>query len=454
MERFWEHVVEPVARALQPRVILHFGARRDGVVDRLAVLAAAVGADLHVTAVNPEVEFAAARAAAGDRLIVHRAPGPQVIALMPAAELALIDDDPNWFTVHALLMALRDRAGALGRPFPTTLVANTGWPFGRRDSYDDPGRIAEPFRHPHERAGIVPGHDALAAGFGLFADRYNASEANGNRSGVMTAVEDFCAAGEAPRLRVLPHFFGLTLLTPRAGAEAALLAPVLAALAAGERATALAEQVEQARVVAEVARRDLEQTVARERVRGDALHEALRARQKAVANLWGLRPALAEIRAPMAHPRQFAARIVRRVRRALKPVAPDAAHADAARLLASPIFDAEWYLAAYEDVRESGTEPAAHYLQDGAREGRDPGPAFSTLYYLANAPDVAEAGTNPLLHYLADGVPEGRNPSAGFDTRYYLAAHSDVAEAGANPLEHYLTVGRAEGRRCLPPASA
>ena len=134
MMPFWEHVVEPVARALHPRTILHFGARRDGVVERLAVLAASLGADLHVAAVQPELDFTAARKVAGDRLIVHRAPGPQVIALMPAADLALIDDDPNWFTVHGLLMALRERAVATGRGFPATLVAYTGWPFGRRDS--------------------------------------------------------------------------------------------------------------------------------------------------------------------------------------------------------------------------------------------------------------------------------------------------------------------------------
>src|ERR1700678_3665215 len=107
MMRFWEQVVEPVTTALHPRTILHFGARRDGVVDRLAVLATSLGADLHVAAVQPELDFAAARKAAGDRLIVHHAPGPQVIALMPAAELALIDDDPNWFTVHGVLAALR-----------------------------------------------------------------------------------------------------------------------------------------------------------------------------------------------------------------------------------------------------------------------------------------------------------------------------------------------------------
>jgi hypothetical protein len=452
MRRFWEQVVEPVTSALQPRVILHFGARADGVVDRLAGLAKRIGADLHVAVVRPAADLDAVRRMVGDRLIVHRAPGPAVIGLMPAADLAVIDDDPNWFTVHGLLVALRARAEEMRRGFPVVLVGNTGWPFGRRDSYDDPQRIPESFRHPHERAGIMPGQDSLAAGFGLFADRYNAVEANGRRSGVMAAVEDFCAVGEPPRMRVLPGFFGLTVLSPRAGAEAALLAPVLQGLASGEAASALSEQVELARVAAEAACRGLEQAVARERALNEALHEALRARQAAAAKWRDVAARAARLELPAGGVRQLAGRVARRLERALGKPAPDPHLADVARLHASPIFDADWYLAAYEDVRESGVEPAAHYLRDGAREGRDPGPAFSTSYYLEHAPDVAEGGINPLLHYLDDGAREGRNPSALFDTRYYLATYGDVAGAGVNPLEHYLTVGRAEGRQCVPPA--
>ena len=38
------------------------------------------------------------------------------------------------------------------------------------------------------------------------------------------------------------------------------------------------------------------------------------------------------------------------------------------------LFDADWYLAQYEDVARSGLDPLAHYLKHGAAEGRDPGP--------------------------------------------------------------------------------
>ena len=57
-------------------------------------------------------------------------------------------------------------------------------------------------------------------------------------------------------------------------------------------------------------------------------------------------------------------------------------------LRASVFFDADWYLATYPDVAEGNMDPARHYLDFGAEEGRDPGPFFSTLGYCNNNPDV------------------------------------------------------------------
>lgn len=82
------------------------------------------------------------------------------------------------------------------------------------------------------------------------------------------------------------------------------------------------------------------------------------------------------------------------------------------RLLAviknSGLFDAKWYLEAYPDVRDSGGDPARHYLESGWREGRDPGPTFCTTAYLKANSDVVALGVNPLVHYLEHGQAEGR----------------------------------------------
>ena len=75
----------------------------------------------------------------------------------------------------------------------------------------------------------------------------------------------------------------------------------------------------------------------------------------------------------------------------------------------SGLFDAQWYLASYDDVRAAKTDPAVHYLKFGAAEGRDPGPYFATRYYLRVYPDVKHSGTNPLVHYLTWGLTEKRS---------------------------------------------
>jgi glycosyltransferase involved in cell wall biosynthesis len=66
-------------------------------------------------------------------------------------------------------------------------------------------------------------------------------------------------------------------------------------------------------------------------------------------------------------------------------------------------FDADWYLATYRDVALAGIDPALHYFQYGAREGRDPGPLFSTAGYGAQLAERDLRGLNPLVHFEAYG---------------------------------------------------
>lgn len=82
--------------------------------------------------------------------------------------------------------------------------------------------------------------------------------------------------------------------------------------------------------------------------------------------------------------------------------------ADRKLLVASPLFDAGWYLARYPDVAASGIDPALHYLRSGSGEQRDPGPQFDGAWYRAAYPDVAASDVPALIHYLRHGVAEGR----------------------------------------------
>ncbi|MFM5247447.1 hypothetical protein [Aeromonas caviae] len=71
---------------------------------------------------------------------------------------------------------------------------------------------------------------------------------------------------------------------------------------------------------------------------------------------------------------------------------------------------------------------------------------FDHQWYLAQNPDVRESGIDPARHYLLFGGFERRDPSANFSSQGYLDLHSDVKQSGINPLEHYLRHGEKEER--------
>ncbi|MBC2651897.1 glycosyltransferase [Novosphingobium flavum] len=75
------------------------------------------------------------------------------------------------------------------------------------------------------------------------------------------------------------------------------------------------------------------------------------------------------------------------------------------------LFDPDWYLQAYPDVKAEGLDPLQHYLLHGHAEGRNPGPSFDTRFYIESSPDVVASGINPLVHYLRWGQGEGRAPN-------------------------------------------
>jgi uncharacterized protein VirK/YbjX len=84
-------------------------------------------------------------------------------------------------------------------------------------------------------------------------------------------------------------------------------------------------------------------------------------------------------------------------------------HTIACQILKRELFDIDWYLAKYPDVRAAGVDPVHHYLKHGAAEGRDPNAFFITRQYLAENPEVQRSGMNPLVHYCLFGASEGRN---------------------------------------------
>lgn len=81
---------------------------------------------------------------------------------------------------------------------------------------------------------------------------------------------------------------------------------------------------------------------------------------------------------------------------------------DLSTIRKSGLFDADYYFALYQDIRNAQADPYIHYLKYGAFEGRNPSALFDTSAYGIDYPDVVFGGWNPLVHYLRIGRKEGR----------------------------------------------
>lgn len=102
------------------------------------------------------------------------------------------------------------------------------------------------------------------------------------------------------------------------------------------------------------------------------------------------------------------------------------------RLQESTLFDADYYLQRYPDLRAANVDPVVHYLRFGAAEGRDPSDRFSSSGY--RFVHRLSESDNPLIHHLThlEANNEGESPlelmtgEARYDSRplIMIVAHS------------------------------
>jgi O-antigen biosynthesis protein len=116
----------------------------------------------------------------------------------------------------------------------------------------------------------------------------------------------------------------------------------------------------------------------------------------------------------------------------------------------SLFFDEAWYLSRYPDVKEMKADPFRHFLERGAREGRDPHPLFHTRFYLSQVGDEEAATADPLSHYARHGAERGISPHPLFDRLWYRYGNPDVTENGNEEFSHFLLVGDREARSSHP----
>ena len=68
---------------------------------------------------------------------------------------------------------------------------------------------------------------------------------------------------------------------------------------------------------------------------------------------------------------------------------------------------------------------------------------FDADFYINNYPEVKKYRYGPIVHYIKHGIREGKNPNSTFNTVFYLTTYKDV---NINPLVHYILHGQFENR--------
>jgi len=109
------------------------------------------------------------------------------------------------------------------------------------------------------------------------------------------------------------------------------------------------------------------------------------------------------------------------------------------------LFDRDFYLTNYADVRTAGVDPLMHYMQAGDAEGRWPNPVFDPRFYRKQCGEACFKSTVALYHYAMVGEAAGLSPSASFNPRRYLVSNPGIAQYLDHPLTHYLWLGRPFG---------
>lgn len=98
----------------------------------------------------------------------------------------------------------------------------------------------------------------------------------------------------------------------------------------------------------------------------------------------------------------------------------------------SGLFDPDWYLARYADVRASAADPLAHFVTRGSRELRDPSADFDSRFYRGQHPEYIESFASPIEYYLRLGYRHRdatacADPYGAWTTRFDDLTASDRA---------------------------
>lgn len=214
MHRFWTRYSKPLVEALAPQRIMEIGAA-NGVNSRhLLEYSARSGAKVDILERDPDPALReVVEALATENCTLHEGERAALVADLETPDLALLSGEANWRTVFGVLSMLSTRACLHGRTMPVVLVHSCGWPYARRDMYQNPMSLRDDRRHAFAYRGVLPGVSALVDD-GIEAHRAHALTEGGPENGVLTAVEDFLAVTPGMRLWTMPVLGGLAIIAP------------------------------------------------------------------------------------------------------------------------------------------------------------------------------------------------------------------------------------------------
>ncbi|MEX0972458.1 MAG: hypothetical protein WDZ46_04275 [Solirubrobacterales bacterium] len=252
MHRLFAPVVAPLIEALEPHSILETGAGAGRLTRKVLEAPGAGSAPVHAVDPAPSLDPDLAEEH-GERLVIHAQRAISAIGRIGAVDLALLDGDPNWYSVHTELRMLIEAAERARRPAPVVVVHNLHWPFGRRDGYHDPAAIPAAHRHEHSALGLIPGRRDPCPD-GLKLTPYCAVSDFEPRSGVLSAVEDLIAESDLEwAMTEVPGFHGCgVLVDARRRAERPEVSRVLEGLRASRFLRSQVRRAEAARLEVEV----------------------------------------------------------------------------------------------------------------------------------------------------------------------------------------------------------
>lgn len=225
---FGDLPMEAVA-VVDPERLVEIGGEGGRFTEDLARWAGQHGAE--ALCIDPVPSAELRELAGATRLQLVEAHSPMALERVGACDLYVVDGDHNYHVVRGELETIGRQAFDAGRDC-LVMLHDLAWPCARRDFYYDPDHLPEDAVRPHSFVkGVVPGSEALVEWGGLSGAGAMAiaEQEGGERNGVLTALEDFCAERDGLELSIVPCIYGLGFLFPSkaewAPALRALLSP-------------------------------------------------------------------------------------------------------------------------------------------------------------------------------------------------------------------------------------